>query len=140
MQVEPFESQEALKERVRALENLNIVTGQEVATNEYVDGKRVYVKKITGTLSNNSTDGIETQHHSLHVLDISPECEIVRVDGKITVANGGTRSINHYFMYGGQAYFIASFVELINNQYRLDFWYQATYENRTFEAYVYYTK
>ena len=28
----------------------NIVTGQEVATNEYIDGKRVYLKRIEFTL------------------------------------------------------------------------------------------
>ena len=30
----------------------NIVTGQEVATNEYIDGKRVYLKRATFTTPN----------------------------------------------------------------------------------------
>ena len=39
----------------------NIVTGQEVATNEYVDGKQIFVKKIDiGALPNATTSVIET--------------------------------------------------------------------------------
>ena len=39
----------------------NIVTGQEVATNEYIDGERVYVKRIsTGSLPNATTTSVAT--------------------------------------------------------------------------------
>ena len=40
---------------------VNIVTGQESATNEYIDGKQVFVKRINiGTLQNATTTSIET--------------------------------------------------------------------------------
>lgn len=39
----------------------NIITGQECPTNEYIDGKRVYVKKIDfGNLENNISNSLET--------------------------------------------------------------------------------
>ena len=40
---------------------INIVTGQEVATNEYIDGKQVFVKRIsTGSLPVNAQNEVTT--------------------------------------------------------------------------------
>ena len=54
---------------------VNIVTGQESATNEYIDEKQVFVKAINfGNLPNNATKTVET---GLDIANIS----IVRIDG-----------------------------------------------------------
>ena len=39
--------QDLIKEDIDNKTTLNIITGQEIATNEYIDGKQVYMKRIS---------------------------------------------------------------------------------------------
>ena len=60
-----FENKERLEEletRLAELENANkIVSGEEVATNEYIDGERVYRKRINcGSLPDTDTITVDT--------------------------------------------------------------------------------
>lgn len=64
----------------------NITTGQEVATNEYIDGERVYVKRIsTGSLPNATTTSVATG------LNFS-EIDIQKVNGMATRIKGGEKT------------------------------------------------
>lgn len=64
----------------------SIVTGQEFATNEYIDGKRVYVKRIsTGSLPNATTTSVATG------LNFS-EIDIQKVNGMATRIKGGEKT------------------------------------------------
>ena len=66
----------------------NIVTGQEVATNEYVDGKQVFVKKIDiGALPNATTSKIATGLSNVTI--VKP------VFGYATHSNGTTINLPH---------------------------------------------
>lgn len=77
-----------LQEKVAALENeiiVNLVTGQEVATNEFIDGKRVYCKTVNvGALP---VSGNKNVHSGLNMANI----KIVRLEGiAINRLNSGT--------------------------------------------------
>ena len=64
----------------------SITTGQEVATNEYIDGERVYVKRIsTGSLPNATTTSVATG------LNFS-EIDIQKVNGMATRIKGGEKT------------------------------------------------
>lgn len=64
----------------------NIITNQEVATNEYIDGERVYVKRIsTGSLPNATTTIVATG------LNFS-EIDIQKVNGMATRIKGGEKT------------------------------------------------
>lgn len=64
----------------------NITTGQEVATNEYIDRERVYVKRIsTGSLPNATTTSVATG------LNFS-EIDIQKVNGMATRIKGGEKT------------------------------------------------
>lgn len=56
----------------------NIVTGQEVATNEYIDGKRVYVKRATFTTGS-------TVNTWYAIIKLSSNCNLIDFYGAITV-------------------------------------------------------
>lgn len=58
----------------------NIVTGQEVATNEYIDGKRVYVKRATFTTGSTVNTWYE-------IIKLSSNCNLIDFYGAITVKN-----------------------------------------------------
>lgn len=59
----------------------NIITGQEVTTNEYIDGKQVYVKRISFTMSNtiNAWQTVDT---------ISNMSEIINTYGILKTSGG----------------------------------------------------
>ena len=88
-----YEDVEALTARVAALETLvnglqttvNLVTGQEVATNEKLNGKIVYCKTVDfGVLPNNAT---KTVASGLPMTQI----EIIKIDGAArNTTNDGT--------------------------------------------------
>lgn len=64
----------------------NIVTGQEVATNEYIDGKQVFVKRINlGSLPNANEKIVTTD---LNVNNVN----IIKIDG---IAYGSATSISY---------------------------------------------
>lgn len=56
----------------------NIVTGEEVATNEYIDGKRVYVKRATFTTGS-------TVNTWYAIIKLSSNCNLIDFYGAITV-------------------------------------------------------
>ena len=62
---------ESIKNESAVAFKIDIKTGKEVATNEYVDGKKVYVKRInTGALPSKSQKNVE---HNLNVSQINVE-------------------------------------------------------------------
>lgn len=56
----------------------NITTGQEVATNEYIDGKRVYLKRATFTTGS-------TVNTWYAIIKLSSNCNLIDFYGAITV-------------------------------------------------------
>lgn len=56
----------------------NVTTGQEVATNEYIDGKRVYVKRATFTTGS-------TVNTWYAIIKLSSNCNLIDFYGAITV-------------------------------------------------------
>jgi len=86
---------------------LKIVTGQEVATNEYIDDKRVYVKRYNcGSLPNN---GIKTIPHNLSGVTT------VRVEGFYKIENrDATIFPLQYIDFGAQSNSSTFYVGSVN--------------------------
>lgn len=63
----------AVNNKIENSAKTNIVTGQEVATNEYVDGKQVFVKRIDfGNLPNKSTKNVSTGLENSKIVVVKP--------------------------------------------------------------------
>lgn len=105
----------------------NIVIGQEIATNEYIDDKQVFVKKINcGNLPNNTEKTYETG------LDIS-KVTIIKIEGIAKHSNNTSIPLN---FYNGFAYISAN----INNMGKLSINTNTDRSDATGYANIYYTK
>jgi hypothetical protein len=114
--------------KIEEMQKVNITTGSEVATNEYIDGKRVYKKRIDcGYLPN------ATYKNIAHGLDIA-NCNIIDIRG---IARKGTsiRTIPSVST-GNATYNISSYID--GNQLTLE----TGIDRSEYTAYVdiYYTK
>lgn len=77
----------------------NIVTGQEVATNEYIDGDRVYVKKINFTFNSDLSNWqlIDT---------ISNFNKLVKIYGSVVASETETSNILSYYNNEGSTSYV----------------------------------
>lgn len=97
------EELEKLQKRVEELEKLNIATEQEVTTNEYRDGKQVFIKNVQGTVDSNGEVLID--------IKIPLSYKISKLEGGIhTQVNGMLqyrplrhvfRTLRNYILRGG---------------------------------------
>lgn len=114
----------------------NITTGQEVATNEYVDGKRVYVKRINfGALPNTSEKIVVTD------LKVS-EVELYKFDGLGIGSAGNIKYIITLPDTNPSAATQATRItfDSLNNFYRIKITTGVDRTNYTAKINIYYTK
>lgn len=92
-------SAKATNNKIENAVKTNITTGQEVATNEYIDGKRVYVKRATFTTGST----IKTWYK---IIQLSSNCNLIDFYGAITVNSEQYPLINdghsNYFQTGSK--------------------------------------
>lgn len=114
----------------------NIITGQEVATNEYVDGKRVYVKRINfGALPNTSEKIVVTD------LKVS-EVELYKFDGLGIGSAGNIKYVITLPDTNPSAATQATRItfDSLNNFYRIKITTGVDRTNYTAKINIYYTK
>lgn len=114
----------------------NVTTGQEVATNEYVDGKRVYVKRINfGALPNTSEKIVVTD------LKVS-EVELYKFDGLGIGSAGNIKYIITLPDTNPSAATQATRItfDSLNNFYRIKITTGVDRTNYTAKINIYYTK
>jgi hypothetical protein len=107
----------------------DIFTGQECPTNEYVDGKQKFVKRINfGILPNNTSKFFDTSIPSNYTIE--------KIEGTMRSASKATMSLPYTSTTG----FIRTSIWLNGEQYRLEV--LSTYDASTYNAYfdIYYTK
>lgn len=107
-------------------DSYNIITGQETATNEYIDGKCVFVKRINiGQLPNATVVTIPT--------GVSTTYTIQRYSG---YARSGSQTYNLPFFYGDDRVNLC----IVDNNANLEI--KTAADKRIFSGYVdiYYTK